>query len=130
MAYGHVPGEFLQSLFTEYVGHKAHRLFHKHLLAVGGTYPRALLAPVLQGVQSEIRQVRSFRMTVDAEDPAFLMKFVCEDFVVFFIEMAAGASSLSNRMQAGLSGLSAHPFIYLIVQSCKFSFERLRSILT
>jgi hypothetical protein len=52
-----MPGEFLQSLFAEDVGDKAHRLFKVELPTVGRADAGALLPPVLKGVKAEIGKV-------------------------------------------------------------------------
>jgi hypothetical protein len=50
----------------------AHTPIRKELVAVTRDDAGALLAPVLQGMQAEVGEVRSFRVTVDSEDATHL----------------------------------------------------------
>ena len=62
---GDVAGQMLQSLFGEHVGHQPHADVDMGLApvcGVPGRDARALLSPVLQRVQAEIRQPRGVLM--------------------------------------------------------------------
>src|SRR5215469_13303096 len=54
----------------------AHRLVHPHLCAVGRCNAGRFLAAMLQGVDSEICQLRRFFIAKDAEDAAFIVESV------------------------------------------------------
>ena len=58
MADGQVAVERGEGPVVEHVGHQAHVLDHGEVVAVGGRDARRLLAPVLEGVDPEVRQVR------------------------------------------------------------------------
>src|SRR5512139_503367 len=96
-----MAGEFSKSSFAEYVSHKAHRLFNKHLLAICRADACTFLPPVLKRIQTEIRKVCSLGMAKNTEDAAFLMKFIGEDPFMLFMGRATQTSSLCNRMRAG-----------------------------
>ena len=71
VADGDVAGQMLQGLFGEYVGHQAHADVDMSLAPVRrvpGCDARALLSPVLQRVQAEIRQPRGVLMPGDAKN--------------------------------------------------------------
>ena len=66
----------LQPVLGKHIGHQAHGLFLVKLLPVVGDDAGALLPPMLERVQAEIRQIRRFFVAVDADDSTFLMKLV------------------------------------------------------
>src|SRR6266545_7699566 len=65
-----------QRRFAEDVGHQAHRLVNGQAAAVAGRNAGRFLAPMLQGVQSQVAELGSLRVAVDRDDPALLMKLV------------------------------------------------------
>ena len=58
------------------VGDLPHRPRDAHPLAVGGRDAGAFLAAVLQGVKAEVRQIGSFGVPEDAEDPALVLELI------------------------------------------------------
>ncbi len=74
VADGEVAGQRTERLLAECVGDLAHRARDAQLVAVGRGNAGALLAPVLQRVQAEIREVGRLRMAENAEDTALVFK--------------------------------------------------------
>src|SRR5438093_3004143 len=72
-------GQAFQPVPGEDIGHQPHALFPMELLAVVGDDAGAFLATVLQGVQTEIGEVRRLLVPVHADDGAFVMEFVGGD---------------------------------------------------
>ena len=71
-----VPGSF-SSVFSENASATCPIDFEmRTCAAVRCGYARALLAAMLQRVQTEVGEVGSFGMTEDAEDAAFLFQLV------------------------------------------------------
>src|ERR1700731_2332475 len=56
--------------------HLAHGAVKMQFVAIARNYPGRFLAAVLQSIQTQIRQVRRFRMTKDAEYSAFIVKMI------------------------------------------------------
>ena len=75
------PGRLGERVAVEDVGHVAHRPGDADLLAVGRGDAGALLAAMLQRVQTEVGHVGGFGMTEDAEDAAFVLELVHGQFV-------------------------------------------------
>ena len=65
-----------QAFRTEDVRHPPHVLLGVERRAVGRRDARGLLPAMLQGVETEVRDVRGFRMVPDAEEPALVMESV------------------------------------------------------
>ncbi len=64
-----------QGPVVEHVGHEAHVLHHREVVAVGCGDARGFLAPVLQGVDAEVGQVgRRLPGCVDPEHAAGLTR--------------------------------------------------------
>ena len=74
MADGHIPLQSGQLLFVKHIRHQTHALVFPDPGAVGNDDAGALLAPVLQGVQSEISQLGGLRVSEDPENAAFLFQ--------------------------------------------------------
>ena len=71
-----VARESGKDLLGEDVGDQPHLLVEDDPLAVGARDPRALLAPVLQRVEAQVRHVGRFGMPVDPEDAALVVPTV------------------------------------------------------
>src|SRR5947199_189881 len=69
VADGAVARQATQALGTEHVGHPAHRLLGVEADAVGGRDARGLLPAMLEGVESEVRDVGGLRIVPDAQPP-------------------------------------------------------------
>src|SRR5579884_264957 len=73
---GHIPRQAADTLWREDVGHMAHLLVAVHLAPVAGRDSRAFLAPMLQGVKSEVSQISCFGMAVNSEDTALFVELI------------------------------------------------------
>src|SRR5262245_6749544 len=60
----------LENIFGKHIGNVAHGLVREHLVAVRGGNASALLTPVLQRVQAQMRHSRGVRMIRDTKDSA------------------------------------------------------------
>ena len=69
-----IPGELLQDRRVEDIAHQSHPFVDLGFLPVGGDDPRALLTPVLQGIETQIGKMGSLRMPEDPEHPAFFAR--------------------------------------------------------
>ena len=67
-----MPREPVQNSLVKNFRHKAHGLVFQDLFPVGGNDAGAFLAPVLQCVQAEIRQLGCLLVTVDGKYAAFV----------------------------------------------------------
>ena len=76
MTDGVIAGKFRKNLVGEDVGDVPHRLMGMDLIAVAGGDAGALLAAMLQGIKSEIRELRCFRMAVNGNDTALFTEFI------------------------------------------------------
>jgi hypothetical protein len=65
-----------QAFSGKKIVHAAHADFGMKPPGIGGHNSRTLLTAMLQGIQSQIRQIRRFRMPIHANDSAFVMKLV------------------------------------------------------
>ena len=65
-----------ESFLVEGLGNLPHGAGQVQPVGIRGGDARTLLAAVLQGIQPEPGQRRSFRMTVDPENSAFVVEFV------------------------------------------------------
>ena len=74
VADGVVAGELAQHVAVEDVRDQPHRPVREQVATVRGDDAGALLAAVLQRVQTEVGQIRGLRVPVDAADTAFLAK--------------------------------------------------------
>src|SRR5437867_1955444 len=77
----HVPdcmsaGKLLQPRFIEDFRHKPHPLLEVQLVSVRADHARGFLAPVLQGIYSQVSQSRGLRMGDNREDAAFFPQLV------------------------------------------------------
>src|SRR5262245_9440916 len=70
------PGQLRQRCGIERIGDVAHRPRQANVRPVGRGDSGALLAAVLQRVESEIRHVRGFGVAKDPEDAAFVVELV------------------------------------------------------
>ena len=64
------PGRSVEPVGGEDVVDVAHLPHAAQLVAVGGDDAGRLLPAVLEGVQAEVGEVRRFRVSEDADDPA------------------------------------------------------------
>src|SRR5690349_17390613 len=76
MSYGMLAGHRLQHVAGEDIGHVPHRLMTEYFVAVGSADAGALLAAMLQRVQSEIAHLGGFGMAVDGYYAAFVVEVV------------------------------------------------------
>src|SRR5215470_13299725 len=76
MAHGRAARKAPEALGAEHVGHPSHRFLDVKRPALGGRDPGGLLAPVLERIEPEIREIRSLRMVEDAEEPALVVQLV------------------------------------------------------
>jgi len=76
MTDGMIAWKFRQNLVGEDVGNVPHRFMGVNLIAVAGGDAGALLAAMLQGIKSEIRELRCFRMAVNGNDTALFTEFI------------------------------------------------------
>jgi hypothetical protein len=60
----------------EYIGDEAHAFSSVDVFAVAGGNAGALLPAVLQGVEAEVSEFRSFGAAVDGDNTAFVVEFV------------------------------------------------------
>ncbi len=70
------PFKPLNHVAIEDVCDQPHAAVADQRLAVGGYDSRRFLSAMLQGIEPQIYQVGGFRMAINAEDPALLVKFV------------------------------------------------------
>ena len=70
------PGQARQRLAIERVGDVAHRPRDAYLPAIRGGDARALLSPMLQRVQTEVRHVGGLEVAEDAEDTALVLELI------------------------------------------------------
>ena len=68
--------EFGDALFRKNIGYEPHADLAVHPVPIGGHDARAFLSSVLQGVETEIRQVGRLGMSVYPEDAAFFFRMV------------------------------------------------------
>ncbi len=73
---GQIAGQLGQHVAGEDVGHMPHGLVGVDLVAVRGADAGALLPAVLQGVESEVRQLGCLGVAVDGDHTAFLVEFI------------------------------------------------------
>ena len=78
MADGAVPGQALEPVAAEHVGHPAHRLLDLEVVAVGGGDARRLLAAVLQRVEPEVGDVGGLGVVPDPEEAALVVELVVQ----------------------------------------------------
>ena len=71
-----VPGQRVEPLVREDVVHQAHALLEPEPLAVARRDARRLLAAVLQGVETEVGEVRGLGVAEDAEDAALVVEVI------------------------------------------------------
>ena len=76
MANGTMTREPPEARLTKDIGHEAHRLLEVDRLAVGTGNPRRLLTPMLQGVETQVGQIRCLWVPIDTEDAALVSEFV------------------------------------------------------
>jgi hypothetical protein len=77
---GDVAGQAGEIVLVESLGHQAHRRVRPDPLAIGGRYPDALLATVLQGVKTKERRAGYvFARRVDAYNPTSLLRMVVQE---------------------------------------------------
>ena len=72
MAHGYPAGEGAQAGLGKDVRHQAHALVLVHAVRIQGNDARALLAPVLLGVEAEIGQTGRVLMIINTEKTAFV----------------------------------------------------------
>ena len=79
VAHGPVARQRLQQLVREDVVDESQPLRELHALAVAGHDARGLLAPMLKGVEAEVRQPGRLGVPEDAEQPATVVEAVVVD---------------------------------------------------
>jgi hypothetical protein len=72
---GQVARETLQDPFAEDIGNQPHLLMNDNLFAVTSNNSSALLASMLQSVQTEIGKLGGILVAVDSADAAFMPGF-------------------------------------------------------
>src|SRR5208337_5055767 len=76
MTYGNGPGQSFQPFLAEDVGDEAERLFAIQALSVRRANAGPFLAPMLQGIESQICEICRFRMVKNSEYAAFFMNIM------------------------------------------------------
>ena len=76
MANATLPRQAIEPRLIETLAHMPHGALRNQLPAVGGDNATRFLPAMLQRIEAEIDEARSFRMSIDAEDAAFLAEFV------------------------------------------------------
>ena len=74
MAESHLTFEAVQYLFIKDFRNESHGLVFQYMYAVRSDNAGAFLSPVLQGIEAEICQLRSFFMSIYCKDAAFLSR--------------------------------------------------------
>jgi hypothetical protein len=67
------PRKSVDDVLVEDLGNEAHRTVRKVLPAVRAADPGALLTPMLECVEAQVRDLRRLGVTVYADDPAFVL---------------------------------------------------------
>ena len=99
------PWQLRQGVLVERLVDMPHCLRVADPHTVGRRNAGALLAPVLQGVESEIRQVGSLGMSVDPEHAAFVFEFVEHHAIAFFLtrDRSIAVDQTSSHAASGSS---------------------------
>src|SRR5713101_6032074 len=81
VADGEAARELCEHAWLENFFDFAHRAMDVQLFAVAGNDAGGFLAAMLQGVETEIGEVRRFRMAEDAEDTTLVVEVIVENLV-------------------------------------------------
>ena len=94
----HVPGKLFELRFAENLVDQAGRLVREDVHAVAGTDAGALLAAVLQRIETQIGEVRGLGVAEDGKDAAFVVEAVAAA-----VEAVLQAHDASNMRSSAVS---------------------------